>query len=127
MNEKYYKNLYLIGSLYDMILGFGFLLFYKPIYALLNMNLPNNPAYLSCCTTLIGLFGILLFMIYKDLKNSRNMVIYATLVKFGFFGVVFTYYLFIGKKYVDLPFIILGVVDLVFGLLFLESLRFIKK
>jgi len=127
MNEKYYKGLYLIGSLYDMVLGFGFLLFYKPIYALLGMNLPNNPAYLSCCTMLIGLYGILLFMIYKDLKNSRNMVIYATLIKFGFFGVVFTYYLFIGSQYVDIPFRILGGVDLVFGLLFLESLRFVKN
>lgn len=127
MNEKYYKSLYLIGSLYDMILGFGFLLFYKPIYALLGMNLPDNPSYLSCCAMLIGLYGILLFMISKNLKNSRNMVIYAALVKFGFFGVIFFHYFYTGSQYVDLPFRILGGVDFIFGILFLESLRFIKK
>ena len=127
MKEKYYKSLYLIGSLYDILLGFGFLLLYKPIYALLGMNLPDNPAYLSCCAMLIGLYGILLFMIYKDIKNSRNMVIYASLVKFGFFGVVVFHYFFTGSRFIDLPFRILAGADLIFGILFLESLRFIKK
>jgi len=127
MKKGYYRGLYLVGSLYDMILGFGFLLFYKTIYNVFGMNLPSNPAYLSLCAMLIGLYGVLLFMIYQDVEHSRKMVIYATLIKFAFVGVVAYYWLFMGPSYVDMPFRVLAGADLIFGLLFLESLKFIKK
>jgi hypothetical protein len=127
MKERYYKGLYLVSSFYDIILGFGFLLFYEFIYSILGMNLPTNPSYLSMCAMLIGIYGILLFMIYQDPKNSRKMIIYASLIKFGFSIVVLYYLLFVGTEYIDVPFMILGVIDLIFGLLFLESLNFAKK
>ena len=127
MKEGYYKGLYLVAALYDIILGFGFLLFYKTIYNVLGMNLPPNPAYLSLCAMLIGLYGILLFMIYQDPKSSRKMIIYSSLIKFGFVAVVLYYWFFVGLDYVDMPFRILAGVDLIFGLLFLESLKFAKK
>ena len=127
MKEGYYKGLYLVAALYDIILGFGFLLFYKTIYNVFGMNLPSNPAYLSLCAMLIGLYGILLFMIYQDQKSSRKMIIYSSLIKFGFVAVVLYYWFFMGVEYVDMPFRILAGVDLIFGLLFLESLKFAKK
>lgn len=127
MKEGYYKGLYLIGALYDIILGFGFLLFYKIVYNVLGMNLPPNPAYLSMCAMILGIYGILLFMIYQDPKNSRKMIIYSSLIKFGFVAVVLYYWLFVNPEYVDLPFRILAGIDLIFGLLFLESLKFAKK
>jgi hypothetical protein len=127
MKEGYYKGLYRIAALYDLILGFGFLLFYKAIYNLFGMNIPPNPAYLSLCAMLIGLYGILLFMISKDPKNSRNMIIYASLIKFGFVIIVLYYWLFMGIEYVDIPFRIFAGMDLIFGLLFLQSLKFAKK
>lgn len=127
MKEGYYKGLYFVGALYDIILGFGFLLFYKIIYDILGMNLPSNPAYLSTCAMLIGIYGLLLLMIYKDPKNSRGMIIYASLIKFGFAIVVLYYWLFVGADYVDMPFRLLAGADLIFGLLFLESLKFAKR
>ena len=126
MKERYYRGLYFIGALYDMILGFGFLLFYKPLYHILGMNLPPNPAYLSLCAMLIGLYGILLFMISKNPRNSKNEIIYALLVKFGFVAVVLYYWIFMGADYVDMPFRILAGIDLILGGLFLESLKFVK-
>lgn len=127
MREGYYKNLYFVGALYDIILGFGFLLFYKIIYDVLGMNLPPNPAYLSMCAMFVGVYGILLFMIHQDPKNNRKMITYASLVKFGFVIVVLYYWLFIGADYVDMPYRILAGTDLIFGILFLESLKFAKK
>jgi len=66
-------------------------------------------------------------MVYQDPKNSRKMIIYASLIKFGFVAVVLYYWFFMGAEYVDMPFRILGGADLIFGLLFLESLKFAKK
>ena len=116
----------MIAALYDFILGFGFLLFYKIIYKVLGMNLPENPAYLSLCAAMIGIYGILLFMIYKNPEKSRNMILYAILIKFAFVAVVLYYWLFVGAEYVDVPFRIIAGIDLVFGLLFLNSLKIAK-
>jgi len=125
--KNYYRALYFFAGLYDFILGISFLFFYKQIFNLTGMNLPENPAYLTFCAILITLFGVLLFMIYYDLKNSRRMIIYSTLIKFGYVGTVLFYYFIVGKDYVDAPFLIFAVFDFVFAILFLESLRFIRK
>ena len=127
MEREYYKRLYLIAALYDLILGFGFLLFYKIIYKVFGMNLPENPAYLSLCAIMIGIYGILLFMIHKNPENNRITIIYAILVKFAFVAVVLYYWLIIGSNYVDIPFRIIAGIDLIFALLFLKSLKIAKN
>ena len=127
MERGDYKKLYLIAALYDLILGFGFLLFYKIIYKVLGMNLPENPAYLSLCAIMIGIYGILLFMIYKNPENNRIAIVYAILVKFAFVAVVLYYWLIIGPGYVDVPFRIIAGIDLIFAFLFLNSLKIARK
>ena len=126
MGREYYKKLYLIAALYDILLGFGFLLFYKIIYKVWGMNLPENPAYLSLCAILIGIYGILLFMIHKNPENNRIAIVYAILIKFAFVVVVLYYWLLVGSGYVDVPFRIIAGIDLVFGFLFLNSLKIAK-
>jgi hypothetical protein len=123
----YYKTLYLIASIYDFMLGIIFLFFYKSVYNLLGMNIPENPAYLTFSALMITLFGILLFMIYLDLENAKKLVILAILIKFSYVGTVFFYYLLVGADYVDLPYRIFAIFDLIFAGLFIESLREIKK
>ena len=125
--EVYYKGLYLTAAIYDFILGIAFLFFYKSIFKITGMNLPPNPAYLTFCAAMITLFGILLFLIYLDLEGSRRLVIYAILVKFAYVGTVFYYYILAGPSYVDAPFLIFAGFDLIFALLFIESLRFLKN
>ncbi len=127
MKEGYYKGLYLISALYDFILGIAFLLFYKTIFGITGMNLPRNPAYLTFSAAIIALYGVLLFMIYLNLNGSRRLVIYAILVKFAYVGTVLYYYLLVGPAYVDAPFLIFAGFDFIFALLFIESLKFIKK
>ncbi len=127
MKQNYYRGLFLIAGLYDFILGVGFLFFYKQIFYFTGMNLPENPAYLTFCAVLIMLFGILLFMIYYDLNNSRRMIIYSVLIKFGYVSTVLYYYFLVGKDYVDAPFLIFAGFDFIFAILFLESLKFVRK
>ena len=127
MKNNYYKGLYLISALYDFILGIAFLFFYQPIFKMLGMNIPENPAYLTFCALMIALFGILLFMIYQNLSGSRRLIIYAILVKFAYIGTVLYYYLFVGSSYVDMPFLIFAGFDFVFAILFIESLKYIRE
>lgn len=125
--ERYYKSLYLIAALYDFILGAAFLFFYRSIFKLTGMNLPDNPAYLTFCAAMIALFGILLFMIYLNLEGSKRLIIYAILVKFAYVGTVLYYYILVGPNYVDFPFRLFAFFDIIFAVLFIESLRVIKK
>ena len=130
MNKKrevYYRGLYLIAAIFSFVSGIGFLFFYKFIFNLTAMQIPENPSYLTFSAAMMVLFGILIFMIYKDLNNSRKIVIYAIFVKFAFAGTVLYYYLTLGSYYVGTPFLIFGAVDFIWALLFIESLRFIKK
>jgi len=127
MDNIYYKRLYLVSALYDFILGVSFLFFYKDIYKLTGMTLPENPAYLTFCATTIMLFGVLLFMIYLNLDGSRRLVIYAILVKFAYIGTVLYYYFLVGSDYVDTPFLIFAIFDFIFALLFIKSLKVIIK
>jgi hypothetical protein len=127
MNTKYYKGLFLVSALYDFILGIGFVFFYKTIFKITGMNLPENPAYLTFCAILIALFGVLLFMIYTNLDGSRRLIIYAILVKFAYVGTVLYYYLLVGSSYVDMPFLIFAGFDLIFAVLFIQSLKYIKN
>jgi len=127
MKRGYYKALYLTAALYDFILGVAFLFFYEQIFNITGMNIPSNPAYLTFCALLIALFGILLFMVYSDIENSKKLVIYAIMIKFAYVGTVLYYYLVVGKSFVDTPFLIFAVFDFIFAILFIESLRFIRR
>ncbi len=126
MKRNYYRGLYLIAGLYDFILGLSFLFFSRYIFQITKMNFPENPAYITFCALLITLLGILLFMIYSDLEHSRKLVIYAIMIKFAYIGTVLYYYLFIGKDYVDFPFILFAGFDIIFTLLFIESLKYLQ-
>lgn len=125
--EKYYKILYFIAGCYDFTLGFAFLFFYRQIFYFLGMNVPENPAYLTFCAFLILFFGVLLFMISFNIKNTRRMIFYSIFIKFSYVATVVYYYLLVGKEYVDFPFRLFAYFDFIFALLFLESLRYIKN
>lgn len=125
--RSYYRGLYLTGALYDFLLGIAFIFFYVTIFGMLGMNLPKNSAYLTFCAVMIALFGVLQYMIFLKLEGSRRLIVYSILVKIAYVGTVFYYYFLVGPDYVDLPFIIFAGFDIIFAILFAESLRFIKE
>ena len=123
----YYKTLYLIAAIYDWILGFGFLFFYKPLFEIFGIVIPNNPAFLSAATLFIGLLGFILFWIYRDLDNSRRLVQYAIMFKFSYISVVLFYFITRGSDFVETFFLVFVGFDMIFAILFIESLGYIKK
>jgi len=126
LKRGYYKGMYLVSAIYDFFLGFVFLFFYEPVMETLDMPIPNNPAYLSASAMFIFLFGFLLLFIYLKPEGSRRMVIYSILFKFGYIFVVMYYLVTRGFDFVEWPFLVFVVCDVIFAGLFLESLRFIK-
>ncbi len=127
LERGYYKGLYFVSALYDLVLGFMFLFFYEKILDFVDMPIPDNPAYLAASSMFIFIFGILLFMIYLKPEGSRRMVIYSILFKFGYISVAVYYLITRGTDFVKWPFLTFIVCDIIFAAFFIESLRFIKE
>lgn len=123
--EKYYKGLFLTAAIYDFILGIAFLFFYKVLYSLFNVALPENPAYLSLSAAFVFVLGIGYYFIYRDIHSNRALVKLGAIYKFAYAAIVF-YYFFLGMV-PHVIFTVLGIIDLVFMFLFIEFLNHTKK
>ena len=74
--EKYYKVLFIIAGIYDVILGFGFCFFYKWLFqTILHRPIPQPPIYFQVCAAFIGLIGIGYFLVWKNLYRNVDLVI----------------------------------------------------
>lgn len=127
--KKYYKGLFLVAAIYDIVLGIVFTFFYGFAFKLLGITdkLPNYGAYLSLIGSFLFVIGIAYYLIYKgDLKRNRSLIIVGALYKFAFASVAIWYFA-IG----EIPHVIFaslfGVVDLIMLFLMIECLLFIGK
>ncbi len=127
MKPPYYKWLYIAGSAYDVGLGIGFLILWPWIFKLFDIAKPDNPAYVSLIAIFIAAYGIFLFFISLKPEESKRMIAYAIIMKFAFIGVVGAYLIVYQLKYIPWPFIVLAGCDLVWAILFFESMRQAKS
>ena len=122
--EPYYKLLFLIAAIYDLVLGLAFLFFYKLIYQTLNIPLPQYPAYISLSAAFVFVLGIAYYMVYQNLYANRDLVKIGTIYKVAYALVVFYYFFF--ETLPHNSFLIFGFIDLIFLGLFIEFLASTK-
>ena len=120
--EKYYRFVFALSSVYDIVLGVIFALFYRRAFAFLGIaaKLPDFGGYL----TLIGAFLFVIGVAYcvialGDLRRNRDLIMVGVLYKLAYCASAF-YYFATG----NIPHVIFvslfGVVDLVFFVLMTE-------
>jgi hypothetical protein len=122
--EMYYKGLFLIAAIYDIVLGLGFLFFYKLIYNSLGIILPLNPSYLSLSAAFVLVIGIGYFMVYLNLRN-RGLVWLGAFYKIAYVSI--GVYYFIKNMLPHNIFSVFGIIDFIFLILFLEFLYNFKS
>ena len=118
MSLKQVKALFLIGSIYDIFAGLGFALFFKPIYEMFNVELPNHAGYVQLCGLLIMIFGIGFYLVYKDPVRNLSLIMLGILMKAAFVIVVFGHTLLGSVPVLYVPF---AGADLLFLLLFIAA------
>jgi hypothetical protein len=127
--ERYYKTVFLIAAIYDIILGIIFTFFYEFAFSMLGIiyELPNYGAYLSLIGSFLFVIGIGYLLIFLgDLQRNLHLIIVGTLYKLAYSSVAI-FYLIIGE-YPHIIFISLfGVMDLIFFILMLECVIYIRK
>jgi len=127
--EKYYRSLFIIAAIYDVLLGVTFMFFAEAAFAALGIGdkLPAIRGYL----TLLGAFVLVIGMAYTliargDLRRNADLILVGTLYKLAYAGTAIYYW-----AQGHLPHVafgaIFGIADAVFFVLMAECCWSLKK
>jgi len=124
MSLKAIKVLFWIAALYDLILGLVFGLFYQPIYARFGVELPNHPGYVQLSAMFIFIIGVGFYLVTRNPRENRQIILLGILMKLGFCLVVFSHLFFGTVPPIYVPF---AVLDFVFLVSFLPAYAALRK
>jgi uncharacterized membrane protein HdeD (DUF308 family) len=127
--EKYYRSLFFIAAVYDLLLGVTFTFFPARAYAALGISekLPTFGGYLTLLGVFVLVIGVAYFLIARgDLRRNTDLILVGTLYKLAYSGTAFYYW-----SQGNLPHIafaaLFGVADAVFFFLMAECYRSLRR
>src|ERR1035438_1088598 len=127
--EKYYRGLFYLAALYDVVLGITFTFFPARAFGALNISdkLPAFGGYLTLLGGFVLVIGIAYFLIARgDLRRNADLILVGTLYKLAYAGTAFYYW-----SQGNLPHIafaaLFGVADAVFFVLMAECYWSLKQ
>ena len=88
------------------------------------MELPNHAGYIQLAALYIFIFGIGLYLIYKNPFQNREIIILGILMKFAFFVVAIGHLVLDIIPSIYIPF---AIIDILFVLLFVPAYLGLKK
>ncbi len=121
--DKFFKNLFLVAALYDLILGIVFLLMYPQIYSYFNITLPTYPMYLQLSAAFVIAIGIAYYFVYRNMYRNIDLVKLGVIYKLIYI-LVAGYYFLIGIAHV--LFFYFVIFDAIFLVLFVWFLDWVK-
>lgn len=122
--KSYYRWLFIVAALWNWGAAVQFFFWYDPIFALLKMAPINHPSIMQLAMGLVFALGVGYYLVSRDISKNHDIVKVGIIGKLLAFA-VFTYHYMLGSLSVAI--LLCGVVDLVFGILFLEFLMTMKK
>ncbi len=127
--EKYYRSLFAIAAVYDVLLGITFTLFPVRAFEALGIRekLPAFGGYLTLLGAFVFVIGIAYLLIARgDLQRNRDLILVGALYKLAYSATAF-YYWSVG----NIPHVIFvalfGVADAVFFVLMAECYWSLKQ
>ena len=105
-------------------MGIIFGLFFRLIYQSFGVELPNHAGYIQLAALYIFIFGIGLYLIYKNPFQNREIIILGILMKLAFFIVAIGHLVLDTIPSFYIPF---AIIDILFVLLFVPAYLGLKK
>ena len=118
--EKRFAIAFRIMGIYDIILGSGFALFFRDIFAALGITLPNHPGYIIVPALFLVCGGVGEFLIARNPLKNTDLVIMRLLMKLSFAGAVFYCRLKYGMPTVFVIIAGLSILGVIKNILFLK-------
>jgi len=118
--KVFYKLFFLAIGVYDLLLGGSFALFYKNIFAYLNIELPNHPAYIYVPALFIMAGGVGEFLIARNLLRNVDLAIVRLLMKLSFALAVFYSYFKFGVPTIFVIISTASIIGVIINILFIR-------
>lgn len=125
--KKYYKYLFLIGAIWNLVVGLMFIAL-SPLADVLvpmfGMEVPPSLVFYHSFFGIVAVFGIGFYLVARDLTKNHGIVVLGAITKFYVFILYLIYFLLGFSNFLPIIFVI---VDLIFACLFVEFLISFKK
>ena len=72
-NRGFFRGVFLVAALYDLVLGLVFFFLYPWVYGFLGVSLPTEPAYLHATAAFVFVQGIMYYLVYRNLGSQRTL------------------------------------------------------
>lgn len=118
------KFIFQIAALYDLLLAIAFLIMPHGIFSYFEVTPPNHIAYVQFPALLLIIFAYIFYQIAKDPLGKREDIIYGTMLKISYVGVVGYYFLTSDIPNMWLPW---AICDFIFLLLFVYSYQVLNS
>lgn len=122
--DSWFKALFLVAAVYDLVLGAIFYFFYKPVYAFFGITLPVYPMYLQMAAAFVIAMGIGYYFVFRNLYRNIDLVKLGVVYKLVYSGVASFFYF---KDLAHVTFFWFAIIDVVFLVLFVMFLVHAKK
>lgn len=107
-----WRTFFIVAAVYDLVLGAAFFLLYGPIWELLELQLPNNTAYIHLTAAFVFVQGVGYWIVAQNPSANRGIVQMGIAYKFAF-AALSLYYLAIGEL-LHWTFLVFGILDALF-------------
>lgn len=91
MRATWSRTLFVVGGIYDGLLGLAFLFAPLSIFQWYGITPPNHMAYVQFPALLLIVFAGMFFQISRDPVKHRALIPYGMALKLAYCGTVFTY------------------------------------
>lgn len=124
--EQFFKRMFLVGSLWNLLGGVLILSFSSWIFATAGLTRPHPPLYFHAWIALFMVFGIGYYMVFLDMYANKNLVILGMIGKAAF-SFIFIRNLIAYRSQVPVFFLIPVVGDVIFVFLFAWFLMYARR
>lgn len=88
-NRGFFRGVFLVAALYDLVLGLAFFFLYPWVYGTLGIALPTEPAYLHAAAGFVFVQGIMYLLVYRNMERNVDLVLVGVIYKAVYSGVAF--------------------------------------
>ncbi len=127
--QRWYRTLFWVAAIYDIVLGITFMFFYRPVFEWLGVEdaLPEHTSYISLIAAFLFVIGVAYVLIaIGDLQRNRDLITIGILYKVAYF-LVTLWYLIDGFYPHIAFFVVFGVADALFAVAMAECRVFLQR
>ena len=125
--KNYYKYLFLIGAIWNLVVGLVFIVLSPladSLVPMFGMEVPPSLVFYHSFFGVVFVFGIGYYLVARNINKNHGIVVLGAITKFYAFILYLIYFILGYSNFLPILFV---TVDLIFACLFVEFLISFKK